>query len=433
MQTSQENVRFVDHGNPQDHAESLTPRQRELLDRINQKVAARASLEDVLTYVFETTREISPCDRIGLALLENDGRRIVARTAIATYEPLQLREGYAEDLQSGTLPTVLSKRQPRLINDLETYLQDHPRSASTKLLVKEGVRSSMTCPLFVDDRVVGVLFRSARKPAAYDDHQVLLHQFVAERVSQAVEKTIRIEQLDAANRAYFGTLAFVTHELKSPVASLMTDASLLRDGFFGDLDPKQRERVERMIAKGNYLLNLVKEYLDLSRIEGGGLEPAFKSVNLRTDVIDPALDLVREQIEARNIHLEIQSDDRINAELDPELFKIVVTNLLSNGVKYGNEAGQLKLQAHRTPDTLHLAVWNEGPGIPPDQRDRLFRKFSRIQTPELLQRKGTGIGLYTSWRIVRAHGGRIWADSEPGTWAQFNIEIPQPPAPPAAP
>jgi len=73
-----------------------------------------------------------------------------------------------------------------------------------------------------------------------------------------------------------------------------------------------------------------------------------------------------------------------------------------------------------------LAVWNEGPGFPEAEKSRLFRKFSRLQTPELLKQKGTGVGLYTSWRIVRLHGGRIRADSEEGHWAEFRVELPQP-------
>jgi signal transduction histidine kinase len=77
-------------------------------------------------------------------------------------------------------------------------------------------------------------------------------------------------------------------------------------------------------------------------------------------------------------------------------------------------------------DSFCVSVWNEGPGFKPSQRAQLFRKFSRLDTPALTGRRGTGLGLYNAWRIVRLHGGRIRADSQPGEWADISFEIPQP-------
>ncbi len=97
---------------------------------------------------------------------------------------------------------------------------------------------------------------------------------IAERLSQAVEKAWRIEELEQANYAYTQMLGFVSHELKSPVASMVTDARLLADGYLGDMPPQQKDKLERLIRKGEYLLDLVREYLDLARVEGGELEAA---------------------------------------------------------------------------------------------------------------------------------------------------------------
>lgn len=80
--------------------------------------------------------------------------------------------------------------------------------------------------------------------------------------------------------------------------------------------------------------------------------------------------------------------------------------------------------AEATPGGSAFTVWNEGPGFPAAQRARLFRKFSRLDTPELMKRKGTGVGLYTSWRIVSLPGGRIDASSEEGSWAEFRVQLP---------
>lgn len=426
-------LRYVDPVQARERVSSFSPEESAVLETVNQKVAARESLEEVIDFLFDSTRNLSPCDRIGLALLQDGGGRIVSHYTKAAYGPLLLPKGYAEDLHGSSLRTVLERKAPRIISDLERYLALRPESNSTRLLVREGVRSNMTCPLLVEGRVVGVLFRSSRQPDAFDDRQVMLHQAVAERLSQAVEKTLRIEQLAAANRDYFGTLAFVTHELKSPISSIMMDAGLLRDGFLGVLQPKQQERVEQMLSKGRYLLGLIQDYLDLARIEGGDLKADVRDVDVIFDVIEPAVDLVLPQIEGRGMRLVRQlPDPPAAAQLDPDLLKIVLVNLLSNAAKYGSEGGEIRLHLAAEPDRLMIAVWNQGPGFAESEQWRLFRKFSRLQSPELLKQKGTGIGLYSSWRIVHAHGGKIRPASLPGQWAEFVVEIPQPPAPPAA-
>lgn len=423
---------YVDLGDVSSRMSELPAAAYESLEIINQKVAAHESVDDMLRFVFASTADISPCDRISLALLADNGRRVISHLTIADYEPVLLKKGYAEDLHGSSLRQVLERRTPRLINDLEEYLVRNRDSVSTRLLLREGVRSSMTCPLVVDDRVVGLLFRSCRRPNAYDERQVLYHQVIAERLSQAVEKVLRIEQLAAANRDYFNMLGFVTHELKSPVASLVTDAQLLRDGYVGKLDGKQRERISKIIDKGDYLLGLVQEYLDLAKVEGGEMRPKVESVDVMARVIAPSVDLIQSQIDAKGMQLSLPaSATPPQAELDPNLLKIVVVNLLSNAVKYGSKGGRIRLAIVAESNRFMLSVWNEGQGFPSSEQGRLFHKFSRLNTPNSTAQKGSGIGLYTSWRIVHAHGGRIWASSEEGAWAEFSFEIPQPPQEPA--
>jgi signal transduction histidine kinase len=113
--------------------------------------------------------------------------------------------------------------------------------------------------------------------------------------------------------------------------------------------------------------------------------------------------------------------------------RIVLVNLLDNAVKYGRDDGEVRVtfeivaSRHVKPEALRISVWNEGPGFPPSQRNRLFRRFSRLDTPALKGTKGTGVGLYNTWRIVQLHRGRITAESKLGEWARFCVEIPSSP------
>jgi signal transduction histidine kinase len=111
---------------------------------------------------------------------------------------------------------------------------------------------------------------------------------------------------------------------------------------------------------------------------------------------------------------------------DPELMRIVMVNLVNNAVKYGNQGGMVKLKAEKTSARrLKVSVWNEGPGFSGEEKIRLFKRFSRLDNPRLRDKKGSGIGLYLSWHIIQLHGGKIWAESEPGAWACFSFEMPE--------
>ena len=403
----------------------LAPREAKVLDLVNRKVAAGRSLEEVLEFLFRATRDVCPCDRLGVAFLEEEGQRVVARKAVADYEPLLLGAGWGEDLAATSLGPVLGSEAPRVLDDLPAYLAARPGSRSTRLLVEEGVRSSLTARLEVEGRVFGFLFRSARRSRAYDARQAFLHLAVSERLAQAVEKAWLLDRLAEANAGYLEMLGFVSHELQAPLASLVMDGETVLGGYAGSVDEAARAAVERMVRKAAYLNRLVREYLDLARVEQHDLAVRRVPCDFVADVVEPALDVVRALLEERSGRLvrELPSGP-LPVSLDPELMTVVLVNLLGNAAKYGREAGEVRLSARREGDSLRVAVRNEGPGFRPEERSRLFRRFSRLPDPELADRPGSGVGLYTCRRIVALHGGRIDADSEPGRWAEFRFEVP---------
>ncbi len=404
----------------------LSAAERQMLDDVNTRIAARESTEAVVDFLFERTAQLCPGDRLSIALVDETGQRLVSHYTRATYESLVLRPGYAEDLRGSSLDRVISEGRIRLIHDLRRYLEWRPGSASSRALVEEGVQSSLTCPLRVEGRVVGALFRSSRAPRAYTRHHAWVHAMLAERLSQVVEKTYRLEQLAAANLAYSEMLGFVSHELKSPVASMVSTAHLFADGYLGPIDAQQKEAIGRIIAKGNYLLDLVRDYLELARIEGGELRFAPRSdVAFEEDVLRVALDVVRPDAVRRRMKVEREIDLPGPVQLDDSLMRIVMVNLLGNAVKYGRDGGLIRIAAKRRDDALEVRVFNEGPGFPAEEKPRLFRRFSRLRTPELRSIKGSGVGLYTVWRILQLHGATITAHSKVGECAEFVVTLPQ--------
>lgn len=405
----------------------LTAREHEVLDHVNQKVAAGESLEQIIEFVFKSTRDIFPCDRLGLSFLEDEGARVVAHCAVADYEPVLLKNGYAQDLRGSSLEVIIRDASCRSINDLAQYSREHPESASAKLLLKEGVLSSLTCPLYVNEKPVGFLFRSTRKLCAYGSREVAMQYALAERLAQAVEKAYRLEQLAAANSAYFEMLGFVSHELRSPLAGLVMGAEAILGNYYGPLLPDQRTAIEKLTARARKMIHQANEYLNLARIEGGGMfTGVYVPVNMVKDIINPVLESLNDHIAESWATVSVVTPSLLpELECEPQLIHIAIYNLVSNAIKYGHKSGAIEIKVESVDDVLlRISVENTGLGFPADQQSRLFRKFSRLQTPELLKRNGSGVGLYIVWRIVQFHKGRVWAESEPGKWARFTVELP---------
>ncbi|HOP63605.1 MAG TPA: GAF domain-containing sensor histidine kinase [Spirochaetota bacterium] len=405
--------------------ESFSETERFILEAINMKVAGGNSLADILDFLFSETKKIIPCDRMDVAFLEDDNTRMVLHSVKTVYNQVYLKKGFASDVITGSIRRVFQSGIPSVINDMRSHAKTHPMSESTKHLVREGIMSSMVCPLMVDDRPVGVFMCRSRTPDAYGKHEVSLQMAFAQRMGQAVEKAYIIEQLSTAMSSYMEMLSFVSHELKNPLTSIIMTAQTLSSGFFGEIGKKQKHATDRIIAKAEYLLNLTGEYLSLAGIENGEIKMRTKIVDFYRDVILHSIDIVNPLFISKNISFREETVKVLpNLKCDPELMKIVLTNFLSNAAKYSDKGAEVLLKISIKDDMLRVAVWNEGPGFPESEKMNLFKRFSILKTPELAERKGHGVGLYVTWKIIQLHGGHIWADSEHGKWAEFYFEIP---------
>ena len=411
----------------------FTRAEQQVVSEINRRAALANSFVELIDFLLEQISPCLPCERIGLAFIEETGKRLVAYHAVARCQQMYLLKGFAQDLRGSSLEAVIRDGRPRVINDLEAYHAAHPHSGSTALILREGWRSSMTCPLVVDGRPIGALFFNASISGAYQEHHVRLQRAIAERLSQAAEKAYRIEQLETVNKAYQEVLGFVAHELKNPVASMVTNARLLCDGYVGEITPQQRQKIERIAFNGQYLIGFIETYLDLAKVENAEAAPTMLPISsLADEVIRPAIDLLHGQIEGRRMVLEVEMPEApVPNTGNAELLRVVLINLIGNAVKYGRELGRLRVSLEVKGGEAEISVWNEGPGFPPAKRADLFQRFVRQNTPELIRRKGTGLGLYTCWKVVQLHEGRIWADSELGSWARFAFSIPVAPTVPA--
>ncbi|MFH1723301.1 MAG: GAF domain-containing sensor histidine kinase [Elusimicrobiota bacterium] len=411
--------------NPARSGRPLSAHARHAVERIALHVNDALSIEEAVDCVWNATNGLVPRDRIGLSFIDSDGARVTARYARTEYPDLHLAAGYSVPLAGSSLQALLRCGKVRIIPDLNRYLRVHQDSESTKLMLREGVRGSITLPLRVRDRHMGFMFFSTRLRAEYREEHALLLRDMLDRISQAVEKTWIIKQLEDARKNYLKTLGFVAHEIKSPLASITAKAMTYMDGYLGKVEPQAGATLRAIIRNTEYLLSMVNDYMELSRLESG--EVLFEPVkNLQiVDVLRVALDMVAGHAAVRGTRLRVGGPvQRAVLDGDPDSLTTVVINLLDNAVKYGVDKQTVRVLVSVDQGWLTLKVRNQGVGFAKEESARLFRRFSRLHQKGLEDRKGSGLGLYLAWLIAQRHKGSLTAASEPGKWAEFTLRLP---------
>jgi len=232
-------------------------------------------------------------------------------------------------------------------------------------------------------------------------------------------------ELKTINRNYMEMLGFVSHELKNPLASSMMSLYTVKDGYLGEISPAQKKSLESVAQSLEYFQEMILNYLDLSRLEKGELEINETQISLGPDLISPVLEGFAGGLQEKKMRVENHIPEDTVLCADSNLLRIVYDNLISNAIKYGRDGGSIELDAYENNNMVTLSVRNDGEGIPPDKLPKLFKKFSRLDSPEYAGKKGTGLGLYTCKEIVDKHGGEIWANSKLGEWVMFSFTIPK--------
>jgi two-component system, NtrC family, sensor kinase len=232
-------------------------------------------------------------------------------------------------------------------------------------------------------------------------------------------------ELERWNQSYLDTLRFITHELKNQVSAMQINLLAVRDGYVGPLSEDQREALDDVVTAVNRTEEMILNYLNLSRLEKGDLVVKARPVHVADEVVGLVLRELRGRLDESNMRVQVDLAEDLVVQADPSLLQIVYENLISNAAKYGRPGGLLRIWGERQDGLVALHVWNDGDGVPPDQVDELFRKFSRLQPPGE-QVRGTGLGLFITREIVRKLGGDIAAQTRPGEGIDFVFTVPRP-------
>lgn len=242
---------------------------------------------------------------------------------------------------------------------------------------------------------------------------------VTERLAIAEELRAARDTAESASRAKSEFLSRVSHELRTPLNSMLGFSQLLE--LDGGLDEEQHRYIGHIMRAGRYLLALIDELIDVSRIEAGELQLSLEPTNLEF-AVRSCTDLVEALASARSVRVRIEIGPEM-VVADAQRLSQVLLNLLSNAVKYNVDGGDVVVTSTLDGDFIRVEVADTGIGMTPEQLDRLYVPFDRLGA-EHSDIEGTGVGLALSRRLVEAMGGTMGAVSTPGAGSVFSIRLP---------
>jgi signal transduction histidine kinase len=235
-----------------------------------------------------------------------------------------------------------------------------------------------------------------------------------------VELKLARSVADVANQAKSEFIASMSHELRSPLNSILGFTQLME---LGETTGVQKKNLTQILSAGGHLLALINELLDLSMIEAGKMKVELEPVSL-APALQECVDMIETQAQGRGVTLSFQPlVTPLYVLADPRRLRQVLLNLLSNAIKYNHDNGSVSLSCtFFDPDSVRISVTDTGIGMTPAQLGQLYQPFNRLGREGGLQ-QGTGIGLVVTRRLVELMGGRIGVDSEQGAGSCFWVEI----------
>lgn len=218
-------------------------------------------------------------------------------------------------------------------------------------------------------------------------------------------------------------LSNVSHELRSPLNSIIGFSDILVSEIYGKLDEKQLEYIKDIQVAGIHLLGMVNEILDISKIESHTIKLNKTKFNLFL-CVNEVLNILKPLYSDKNINIQNLIDENIEVFADYQKLQQIFFNLLSNAIKFTREEGEIKVFAKLSTKNIMISVADNGIGIAKENHKRIFKKFEQIASNEGGSTNSTGLGLTITKELVKLHGGTITLESELNEGAEFKIKLP---------
>ena len=429
------------------------------LNRIRERMQREASeLEDMRNRLSEVSALFSVSTTLNLQLrldviLEIIVRRVVStlraqQASVMIYDPetgvLETRASYGlesefarhgrQKLGEGIAGWVAERKEAVLLGP-----QEKNETFRRHYKVNRNISSALSLPLRVGDRCVGVLnVNRINHPEPFHEHHRDTLRLFAEHVGSVIERADVMERLSARTRTLEESnfqlselnrmkdvfLSTASHELKTPLTSVIAYAELLEER---KLAPAQQgEFLRRLRTEAGTLMGLIDDILDLSRLETGKMVLQLETLPF-DEVAHAAVETVRGLAEKHDVSI-VESFGQLEApvRIDDVKIRQAIVNLLGNAIKYSPSGGRVDVRSRLEDAALVLEVVDRGPGVRPEDAVQIFELFGQgLRPPGERAAGGIGIGLHLVKRIVELHGGHVGVNSEPGKGSTFWMRLPR--------
>lgn len=394
--------------------------QIELISRVSGQLASMLNLDELLKAAASTIQKTFNYLDVTVFLLSEDKSELILEAHSGSFVDF-LPHGYRQRIGSGITGWVITHGEKVLCNDV---------SVDSRYLVYEyhNTKSELAIPIKIDNEIVGVLNVEDTQLDAFDETDAVVLETLSDQLGTAIKNAKLYDQIHRANmklteldKMKSEFLGIVSHDFRSPLSSIMlAGRALLKNESVQELK-RVKEYLQLIVNQASRLNQLAEDTLSITKLESGQLNYFFKIVNIER-LIQDAMALVK-----------FSSRHQFDYTLDPNVTFIkgdqaklrqVLQNLLSNAVKYSPRGGKVTVSvADYSPEQIIISVADDGIGIPQEQTEKLFQKFSRVDTGESKEIRGAGLGLWICREVVVAHGGKIWIESELGKGTTFKLTL----------
>lgn len=395
----------------------------EALHLLSKLLTSSEAFAHVVGEAVRTASELLDCEKIALLTWDVEHDELVAHRPVVGLDDAQV-EGLRISLKEPSMAgAVLRTNSPLTSNDA-------PNDAWVSRRIRKllDARTLLAAPVTSGPRPIGVLMAVNAKKGNFDEEDLRFTSVLASRIAGVIDagrararERELMHMLREADRTKSDFVSILAHELRGPMTTVRGLSDTVRRQWDKIDDAKRKEFLGIMSKEVERLSRLVSDLLDLSRMDAGTLRYELEPMAL-PELVDNIL-TVHPSLKAQHIVVSEVPDDLPKVLGDRERIHQVLLNLISNANRYSPQGTTVTLTGEHVLDdpagpVVKIGVTDEGIGIAPEDMDRLFTKFARLPKPSWTA-KGTGLGLYITRGIVEGHGGRVWAESEPGKGSTF--------------
>ncbi|MBW2966143.1 PAS domain-containing sensor histidine kinase [Candidatus Woesearchaeota archaeon] len=218
-------------------------------------------------------------------------------------------------------------------------------------------------------------------------------------------------------------LTMTSHELKTPITSIVIQAQMLLEGSMGKLTSKQKKSAEIILRNMMRLSKLIEDILDISKIQSNQLKLDMEKGNLSSNIRE-TVEVMKPSAAEKNITFDIKINDLPKLIFDKNRINQVLTNMIGNAVKFTPKNGKITVEASRQENDIIFKIKDNGRGISSKNLKKIFEPFFQINPSYITKEKGTGLGLSISKGIIEQHGGKVWVESKKGKGSTFFFTLP---------